>query len=411
MNDSLLIDYAEQTANAGVVKELSGLYTDAIQNYLISLRIFDSLNLDLERSKILNNIGIVYQQINENEKALDYYNSLEISKKLNRDDINAIRYNNIATVYEEEDYNIDSALYYYQKSYEIWKDDTLKARLSVLLNNMGYVYLVKGNYSKADSLFSIALGYSMNENQIENISLVYRNQALLLLKIKEYNSAIDKIKQAISLSQDISNKENEQKCREILAQAFELNNNFKNANNTLKLYYKNQEVLNGIEQKKNINALNIKYEVKDKEQKILILEIKNNAKSREVWLLLGLIFALVLIISALVYVYNLYKKNSKLELQQMRRDIFDYISQIEEIKEQVNKNNELKEKTILEKIKQYDLTQTEEKVLILITEGNKNAEIAEKLFISINTVKTHTRNIFIKLDVRNRVEATQKAQK
>jgi DNA-binding NarL/FixJ family response regulator len=34
-----------------------------------------------------------------------------------------------------------------------------------------------------------------------------------------------------------------------------------------------------------------------------------------------------------------------------------------------------------------------------------NEEIAQKLFLSAKTVKTHTRNIFAKANIRNRVEA------
>jgi len=47
---------------------------------------------------------------------------------------------------------------------------------------------------------------------------------------------------------------------------------------------------------------------------------------------------------------------------------------------------------------------------LLISHGLKNDEIAKKLFVSLSTVKTHTRNIFVKLDVRNRIEAARKTQ-
>jgi len=44
-----------------------------------------------------------------------------------------------------------------------------------------------------------------------------------------------------------------------------------------------------------------------------------------------------------------------------------------------------------------------------ITHGFKNQEIADKMFVSLSTIKTHTKNIFEKLDVRNRIEAVRKA--
>lgn len=49
-------------------------------------------------------------------------------------------------------------------------------------------------------------------------------------------------------------------------------------------------------------------------------------------------------------------------------------------------------------------------VLRLIAAGHSNQEIAEKLFISLNTVKTHTSNLFQKLDVTRRTQAIQKAK-
>jgi NarL family two-component system response regulator LiaR len=41
----------------------------------------------------------------------------------------------------------------------------------------------------------------------------------------------------------------------------------------------------------------------------------------------------------------------------------------------------------------------------LISKSMTNEEIADKLFLSAKTVKTHLRNIFAKADIRNRVEA------
>jgi LuxR family transcriptional regulator, positive regulator of biofilm formation len=53
----------------------------------------------------------------------------------------------------------------------------------------------------------------------------------------------------------------------------------------------------------------------------------------------------------------------------------------------------------------HGLTSREVEILSLIAIGATNEEIAEKLFISVNTVKTHVYNLFHKIKVPNRLQA------
>lgn len=62
----------------------------------------------------------------------------------------------------------------------------------------------------------------------------------------------------------------------------------------------------------------------------------------------------------------------------------------------------------LEKLK---LSAREYEVLQLLTQGYSNAEIAENLFLSLSTIKTHVSNLFIKMDVKSRTQAIEKAKR
>ena len=75
------------------------------------------------------------------------------------------------------------------------------------------------------------------------------------------------------------------------------------------------------------------------------------------------------------------------------------------IEEFVKKRDLLKSLTHLNLAKLETLSPREMEIMALISESMTNEEIADKLFLSAKTVKTHLRNIFVKAEIRNRVEA------
>lgn len=57
------------------------------------------------------------------------------------------------------------------------------------------------------------------------------------------------------------------------------------------------------------------------------------------------------------------------------------------------------------------ISQREMEVLQLMAVGATNQEIADQLFVSLNTIKTHTSRLFEKLDVKRRTQAIEKAKR
>lgn len=58
--------------------------------------------------------------------------------------------------------------------------------------------------------------------------------------------------------------------------------------------------------------------------------------------------------------------------------------------------------------KQFELSQREKEIALLLYKGKNNTEIAETLYLSTNTVKVHASNLYKKLGVNNRIQAVKR---
>lgn len=62
------------------------------------------------------------------------------------------------------------------------------------------------------------------------------------------------------------------------------------------------------------------------------------------------------------------------------------------------------------RLEKFGISKREYQVLDLMAQGLSNQEIADALFVSLNTIKTHSSNLFLKLDTKRRTQAVQKAK-
>lgn len=62
-------------------------------------------------------------------------------------------------------------------------------------------------------------------------------------------------------------------------------------------------------------------------------------------------------------------------------------------------------------IEKRAISKRELEVLQLMAEGLSNREIADRLFVSLNTIKTHSSNVYEKLEAKRRTQAVETAKK
>jgi two-component system, NarL family, response regulator LiaR len=72
-----------------------------------------------------------------------------------------------------------------------------------------------------------------------------------------------------------------------------------------------------------------------------------------------------------------------------------------------NPNDFIPNSKMLERL---NITPREYEALTLVAQGLSNREIADRMYVSLNTVKTHTSNVFSKLDAQRRTQAVSKAK-
>lgn len=139
----------------------------AISNYLTALSIFSDIHDDLGKAKVLNNIGNLYRDVDQ-EKGLYYFKaSLELAKKLNIQSLVAGAYLNIGNIYTRKK-NFYQALRNYEISFNYFSRLKNAIGITQCLQNQGVIYYKLRQVNKAES-FLLTANQKAKENELNNV--------------------------------------------------------------------------------------------------------------------------------------------------------------------------------------------------------------------------------------------------
>lgn len=398
----------KMVANRAVLKELKGDYEEAIGMYLKAAKYFSDAGDSLSMALVYTNIGVVYQEMNIPEKSLQY-NRMGLNIKLQKHDTlsAATNYNNIGVLCDELLGQPDSALLFYQKAVVIYQKYKAMARLASAINNVGRMHLELKQKALATDEFNRAYQLMDSLGSPHGKARVLRNQGELYFSMFNNRKAIKVFHEALSLFRDVDDKKSMLEITELISRVYMADGNFAKAAEFMKAQNQLKDTLMNNESKTIIAEMETRFQVREKNKTIHLLELQDELNRRkirnQVWVLILLIIISLLIMAVFIFSYNRYKLKDK----QLRLELQNYLLRIDklqnEVKEKVTEN-----KFSEDKLNYYQLSEREVEVLNLIASGYKNAEIAEQLFVSQNTIKTHIKNIYVKLDVKNRIEALKK---
>ncbi|QSE99255.1 LuxR C-terminal-related transcriptional regulator [Fulvivirga lutea] len=448
-----ILRYLECVSHAGFCYRELGIYDKALLQYLIALKLAQNLGDSTEIAGQYANLGLIYGKLGDIDEATEYHMkayNIDLALK----DTAGIGFDlrNIADLkitlgdYAEAIEDIKESIELLELS--SGNPNSLALRQGVL----GKTYLAMNILDSANHYLNLSLTQHLDMNDSIHVALRRNDLSQYHLKTKEYERAITLASQARQylLTKDETlhiaatnltlikaylaqknarmalqiSRENIALCTnkqllvelrdtyKLQSQAFKLSNQPYDALAALNSFQQLQDSIININNKKAVSLLEIKYEVYKKEQENELLALENIynkeqlASQRTQYILTAVIFVIILI-SLIVIVWVIISRQ-KLKQKLLTAEINDLRNQIKVALEGDTSGLNIDK---LNKELENPLTEREAEILNLALSDMSNSEIAEKTFVSVNTVKFHLKKIYDKIGVTSRKEALQFAIK
>lgn len=398
----------QMLANKAVINDITGNYKEAIAIYVELVDYFKQENDSVSWASALGNIGAVYEEMGLADKAI-YYDKLSLSLNLiMHDTIKAAnKYNNIGVAFSELKNEPDSAIYYYVKAYEMFKNEKQMLGVAQVGNNLAMQYMMAGNFNLAKKHLKEAELVLDTLINLQDKGTNQRYYGELYYAQHNNRKAVEYFKKAMNVFKKTDDKKSLMETGKLLSDVYIEMGDYFQAIHMMQYSSGLKDTLMNIENTRIIVDMESKYQLNEKNNTIEILQLKEVLSKKQLKIQLVIISLLIIVFTLFIITFYVSVQKNKLKEKELRLELQNYILRIDKLQIAVDEKGN-NSKTTEDKLKQFDLTSREIEVLNFIAQGYKNSEISEKLFISQNTIKAHIKSIYTKLDVRNRVEAVKR---
>ena len=409
INDTL--QWANALNDQGQVYKDMFLFNQSIDSYFAAYKLWkeksDSSGLAIAYGSIAN--AYFYQE--DYQKSLDFnFKKLQIIQKSEKLWEWNKTLNNIALAYSNLNKH-DSALFYMRNGLQLAEQRNYPNGVANSCDKMASTFLRMGEVDSAFVYSSRAVGISSESNHKTHASYLV-TFASVLEKKNKISDALTKAREAYQLAEKNFDSHTQLAAAFLLSEIYDHLNRKDMAYTFLTEYLKLNDSITNKEYMRKVTRLDLQHEY-DKKQKAAQYEIEmldktNQLKAerlRKSWIVL---IAVLLMSSAGAIISFLVISNKNHRIGQMSLEIRNYLLRFEVINKKKPSEVTTSKSAVSYLVENYGLTKREAEIMELIETGIGNEEIAEKLFVSRNTIKFHIKNIFIKLDVRNRVQALHK---
>jgi len=405
VSDSTLLGTALN--HMGVSFEYSGHIDSAFHFFQKALRIREALDDRAGIAESYRNIAQVLRVLGRLPEARRYCRlAIGLTDETTPFKTIANIYNETAYLYELDNI-LDSASLFYNKLISVSSENDYYQGISVGYSNLASVFEREGNFPEALRLKQIGLKIHKKHNDTYGAISSYRGIADCYLNMNKFDNAIIYLDSA-ALSCDSTWLGDLQGIENSRYLAYRGTGNYRKALTHFEASAVLKDSLFNETKRKNIADILTRYETEKKEQQIELLNTANEIRASKIRSQRLIIFVILLLtIAGAVISFQIIKSKNE-RITRMVLEMRNYMLMLKNDRSSANTHMLSENEKIPSLMDQFSFTRREAEIMNLILEGMTNEEIAEKVFVSQNTIKFHIKNIYLKLDVKNRVQALRK---
>jgi DNA-binding CsgD family transcriptional regulator len=387
----------------GKTHEYTGRHDSAFYWYLEAYKQVAGSNDTIRRARGARNMAQLLRVLKRFDEARFYCNkAVDLAPGIKDYKVVANIYNETAYLFELSD-NLDSAASFYEQLINLSVANGYLKGESVGYSNLASVFEKQNRLEEALEfrLKGIKIDKEINDNY--GLMTSFRGLSTTYLIAGDYDKALE----AIDISHELCDTTWLPDLSGIMMEYYEIfkaRGQFRRALEYFEEYNMIRDRINQAESKKQVIELLARFETEKKEQQIKILEQSNILNKNKIHLLWIFVSAIILLSIAgiIIGIQIIRSKNDRINA--MILELRNYILLLKNTGTESNPSGSTDSRRELLK-DQFRFTEREAEIMNLIIDGLTNEEIAGKLFVSPNTIKFHIKNIYLKLDVKNRVQA------
>ncbi len=403
-----------------------GYFDEAARCY-DSTYYYDCLRGDtLDMAQTLSAIGSLAVDMGKTEEGIEL---LERSMKLieSQGDSSALMdaCNYMSTACKQAG-QMDDAFFFMDKALSLARagGDSLKA--TAYLINLAIYHYDQGDLDKSEALLNTVLSYPREMVQSRGLGEAYKVLGAIYFQRGQTGLGRDYFDRAIAIHRD---NEDLVKLSQVVGAKMKSLKKIGAYEEAYGLALQLMEIKDSLSERQSrlqMQSLTKRLEVERKEQELEQLSLKTELqeqklaqmRSQRKWIFTTL---LLLTITLLSIIYLL-RQRHRWSMREQEDKVMRLLTQIKELQQQQSLKKAsaaavspegsspagISSREELNSLLLTPLSEREFEILMAIEKGYSNKEIAGKLYLSVNTVKFHIKNIYEKLEVRNRVQAIKK---